>query len=209
MSEITLFCGDCLEIMPTLPAQSVDVVITDPPYNVGLDYSDGDRREDYKKWCEAWFFECMKISSFVVFTPGMVNLSMWYSIKEPFWIMSWHKSNQCSPSRLGGFNAWEPILVYGKPKRRIGHDAWSMPIGKQKDVGNHPCPKYLPFWQKMITDITQEGDTILDPFMGSGTTGVACVNTNRNFIGIEKDPTYFAIAEKRIKEAQAQLTLNL
>jgi len=56
----------------------------------------------------------------------------------------------------------------------------------------------------VIENYTNEGDTILDPFMGSGTTGVACVQTGRNFIGIEIDPTYFAIAEKRIAEAQMQ-----
>ena len=61
----------------------------------------------------------------------------------------------------------------------------------------------------MIIDITADGSTILDPFMGSGTTGVACVQTGRNFIGIEIDPTYFAIAERRIKEAQEQLKLEL
>jgi len=59
-----------------------------------------------------------------------------------------------------------------------------------------------------IENYTNEGDTILDPFMGSGTTGVACVQTGRNFIGCEIDPTYFAIAEKRIKEAQEQLALE-
>jgi DNA modification methylase len=60
-----------------------------------------------------------------------------------------------------------------------------------------------------IENYTNEGDTILDPFMGSGTTGVACVQTGRNFIGIEIDPTYFAIAERRIKEAQMQLRLEV
>ena len=60
-----------------------------------------------------------------------------------------------------------------------------------------------------LLGIVPEDSTILDPFMGSGTTGVACVQTGRNFIGIEIDPTYFAIAEKRIAEAQLQLRLPL
>ena len=59
-----------------------------------------------------------------------------------------------------------------------------------------------------LVQLVNEGATILDPFMGSGTTGVACVQTGRNFIGIEIDPDYFAIAEKRIAEAQAQLRLE-
>ena len=63
--------------------------------------------------------------------------------------------------------------------------------------------------KRLIEMTTNEGDTILDPFMGSGTTGVACVQTGRNFIGIEIDPDYFAIAERRIAEAQMQLRLPL
>ncbi len=59
----------------------------------------------------------------------------------------------------------------------------------------------------LVVKATKEGDTVLDPFMGSGTTGVACVKLNRNFIDIEIDPQYFAVAEKRIAAAQAQLTL--
>ena len=207
--NVQLHLGDCLEVMRSMPDKSVDAVITDPPYNVGLDYSNGDNRKDYQEWCALWFAECQRIANFTIFTPGMVNIAMWYRISEPLWVASWHKPNQCSSSRLGGFNAWEPILIYGKPNKRVGHDAWSMSIGQQKDVGNHPCPKYLPFWKKMIIDITADASTILDPFMGSGTTGVACVQTGRNFIGIEIDPTYFAIAERRIKEAQMQPRLEL
>ena len=61
----------------------------------------------------------------------------------------------------------------------------------------------------IISNYTREGDTILDPFMGSGTTGVACARLNRNFIGIEINPQYFEIAQRRIAEAQAQMTLAL
>lgn len=208
-ATVDLRLGDCLEVMRTLPGSSADVVVTDPPYNVGLEYSDGDKREDYREWCAAWLSECQRIAQFVVVTPGMVNIAMWYGIEKPRWVAAWLKSNQCSPSPLGGFNAWEPLLMYGTPTRRIGHDAWNIPIGQQKDVGNHPCPKYLPFWQKMISDTTREGDTILDPFMGSGTTGVACVKLNRNFIGVEIEPRYFAIAQKRIADAQQQMVMPL
>ena len=73
----------------------------------------------------------------------------------------------------------------------------------------HPTEKPVELMKWLIETYTREGDTILDPFMGSGTTGVACVQTGRNFIGIEIDPTYFAIAEKRIKEAQQQPRLEL
>ncbi len=62
---------------------------------------------------------------------------------------------------------------------------------------------------ELLSLFTHLGDLILDPFMGSGTTGVACVQTGRRFIGIEFDPNYYAIAEKRIKEAQMQIRMSL
>ena len=73
----------------------------------------------------------------------------------------------------------------------------------------HPTQKPVELYKYLVRTYTNEGDTVLDITMGSGTTGVACVQTGRNFIGIEIDPTYFAIAEKRIKEAQQQLRLDM
>jgi len=77
-----------------------------------------------------------------------------------------------------------------------------MKISMQR--GQHPTQKPVALYEYLIRTYTNEGDTVLDMTMGSGTTGVACVQTGRNFIGIEIDPTYFAIAEKRIREAQQQ-----
>ncbi len=82
-------------------------------------------------------------------------------------------------------------------------DVWEFPVVMGYE-GKHPTEKPLPLMQHIIETSTREGDTILDPFMGSGTTGVACVQTGRNFIGIEIDEAYFDIAERRIAEAQMQ-----
>jgi DNA modification methylase len=145
---------------------------------------------------------------FVALTPGMKHLNWWYANYPPSWTMAWVKSNQCSASPFGGFNAWEPILFWGKS--RIRQDAFSMPImTNQKDVGNHPCPKDLHAWKKLLylLDGDNEVNLVLDPFMGSGTTGVACIKSGRNFIGIELDKGYFAIAQRRIADAQAQPAL--
>ena len=73
----------------------------------------------------------------------------------------------------------------------------------------HPCPRPLGQVQHIIEQWVRPGAIVLDPFMGSGTTGVACVKTGRNFIGIEIDPDYYAIAEKRIAEAQQQFRLGI
>lgn len=71
-----------------------------------------------------------------------------------------------------------------------------------RETGQHPTQKPVALMEYLIRTYTNEGEVVLDNCMGSGTTGVACVNTGRNFVGIEKDPEYFAIAQKRIKEAQ-------
>ncbi|HOO58894.1 MAG TPA: site-specific DNA-methyltransferase, partial [Anaerolineaceae bacterium] len=83
------------------------------------------------------------------------------------------------------------------------------PVVSSKDNTEHPTTKPLWLMRRLITVSTNPYMTVLDCFMGSGTTGVACVQTGRNFIGIEIDPTYFAIAERRIKEAEAQPRLEV
>jgi len=190
---LTIYHGDCLEILPTITA---DLVLTDPPYNVGLDYSEGDNRNDYPAYCRSWFDKCPRP---LVLTPGMVNLAMWMTLQPPNWTCAWIKPNQCSPSALRGFNTWEPILVYGKLTKRVGQDSWITPIGQQSDVGDHPCPKYLPFWIKLLAAISEESQTILDPFLGSGTTLRAAKELKRKAIGIEREERYCEIAANRLR----------
>ncbi|MBR4983138.1 MAG: site-specific DNA-methyltransferase [Lachnospiraceae bacterium] len=85
---------------------------------------------------------------------------------------------------------------------------YTQPINiKDKRLYGHPTIKPLNIIQTLVTNSSREGDTVLDMFMGSGTTMVACVNTKRNGIGIELDENYFKIAQERVKEAQQQLTL--
>lgn len=197
--------GDCLKVMKQMPDKCVDLVLTDPPYNVGLNYSNGDNRPDYKIWCESWFLELTRISNCVLFTPGIVNLKMWESI-EDFKHFYWIKPNQNSPSRLGGFSCVEPLLCIGKHKR-IGQDFFIMNIGQQPDIGNHPCPKYLPAWEKIIQLFTEDNALILDCFLCSGTTAVAAERLSRRWIGIEMEQKYCAIAQARVDAERNQLKL--
>ena len=196
---ITIFHGDCREILPTLKTGSIDLVLTDPPYNVGINYSNGDNRADYAEWTSQWFEACPRP---LVVTPGMVNLSMWYAMQKPTWQCAWVKPNQCSPSALRGFNAWEPILVYGSVRKPVGHDVWTTVIQtNQRDVGDHPCPKDLRSWRKFVEVFSLDTDTILDPFMGSGTTLRAAKDLGRKAIGIEIEERYCEIAVKRLQQA--------
>ena len=90
-------------------------------------------------------------------------------------------------------------LRYTFNNQRTHHSVWNYEIAER---GDHITPKPVDLVENIITHSSNEGDTILDPFMGSGTTGVACIHTDRTFIGIEIDQNYFAIAKKRIGEAQ-------
>lgn len=216
---IDLRLGDCLELMREIPSASIKFGFADPPYNVGINH-DGDEypdtRNDYATWCENWFSEIRRISELTVITPAIANLHIY---PQPGWVFCWFKKfTRVRAQRYAVTNRWEPALMYGETKKKLSDDvivAQSDSYIKEYkfdslfDVGNHPCPKPLWLLERFIERFTEEGDTILDPFMGSGTTGVACVKLNRNFIGMEINPDYFAIAKRRIEDAQKQTELVL
>lgn len=183
-----LLCGDSTseaDIKKLMQGKRAMCVLTDPPYNVGIQYGaetdDKMTPEKYAAWSKAWFSKCP--SDLIVFTPGTVNIGMWYRLAEPHWMCVWRKANQCSSSKIGGFNTWEPLLVYGKPKKRVGHDSWDMPV-KHADV-NHPVAKTVKAWQTFVEAFSNEGDLLYEPFSGSGTTHIVCEQTKRTCYGIE------------------------
>lgn len=199
---VTIYLGSLFDVLPSLDLSGVGLTLTDPPYNVGLDYSEGDNRADYAEWTRAWFDLAPQP---LVVTPGMVNLHQWMTMQKPSWTCAWVKPNQCSPSGLRGFNVWEPILVYGKTKKAVGQDAWVQPIALQQGTGDHPCPKFLPFWRRLLLAFSEPGDVVFDPFLGSGTTLRAAIDTGRRAIGVEVEERYCEIAARRLD----QMTLPL
>jgi len=130
--------------------------------------------------------------------------------------------NQQMQERTGGGRGMVGSTVIGGRSRSDNYGTYQprattlpslrVPSSWQKintEVGLHPTQKPVALMEYLIRTYTQAGETVLDNCMGSGTTGVACVNLGRSFIGIEKDANYFAIAEKRIADAQSQLTLEV
>jgi site-specific DNA-methyltransferase (adenine-specific)/modification methylase len=208
IGNATLYKGDSLEILPQLGV--VDAILTDPPYNVGYKY-DGDdskdKKQNYMDWCKCWFLMINeKTNGPILISTGNVNVAMWCNIKTPHWILCWWKPAAMGRSPVGFCN-WEPMLLYGKVKGKSGCDVVRAMIKPAQDVIGHPCPKPVDWGIGFIPLLCKEGDVVLDPFMGSGTTGVACEETGRRFIGIEREPKYFDIACQRIEKAQAQLKL--
>jgi len=198
MTGVKLYLGDCLEVMKGMPDKSVDAVITDPPY--GID------KESWDKEFPTWFIkESLRIANLLVVIPGIWSLGKCISEmgKDYLWTIAGHKGGAMSNGAIG-FNKWQPIVIAGKPNHRIGSDAFDFSPSDIDHKIYHSCQKPINFMSWIVSKTTKETDTILDPFMGSGTTGVACVQTGRNFIGIEISEEYFRIAERRIADAQKQ-----
>ncbi len=195
--------GDCLEVLRTLPAGSVDAVVTDPPYGIGESYSSFDDTKDaVASLVNSVIPELRRVAKVVLVTCGNGNQHLY---PTPDWTLAWVEKAGAGMNRWG-FTCWQPILAYGKNPhlaRRMGcrPDVF-MGNGERGSCEGHPCPKPLGVIKWMIDRATAVPDTtILDPFMGSGTTGVACVQTGRKFIGIEIDPGYCEIARRRIADA--------
>jgi site-specific DNA-methyltransferase (adenine-specific)/modification methylase len=190
----TLYNADCREILPTLG--KVDAVVTDPPYGIGANRMTlGRGKKDFDRGGE-WDAERPDITAI----PGICqHYVIWggnyfADILPPTNdILVWHKLNDGRSFSECEF-AWTNL---GK-QSRIKQHHWA---GEEKQ---HPTqkPADVMLWCVAMT----KGD-VLDPFMGSGTTGVACARLGRRFIGIEIEPRYFDIACKRIEEAQRQSDL--
>jgi site-specific DNA-methyltransferase (adenine-specific) len=213
-STVDLRLGDCLEVMKSIPSGSVDAVITDPPYGIGIDGSD-ESVNSHNGWQIRKSYEWRNWDNNI---PDKVYFDEIIRVGKNQIIFGAYYFNEFLPQGHKGWIIWDKgqhgltmsdcEIIYSsldKPTRVIT-------IHRSKlwaEDPQHPTQKPSLLLRKIIMGNTQPGDTILDPFMGSGTTGVACVQTGRNFIGIEIDPGYFKIAEKRIHDAQQQIPLPI
>ena len=189
-----VYCGDCRDVFKFI--SSVDAVITDPPYGIGKASWD----TSYPDFLEE---EAFKIAHTVVIMPGMwaipqciKNFGSNYKA-----IIAGHNINGMTYGPIG-FNNWIPAVVGGDIPRK-GQDAFDFSI-TNGTMPEHESPKPLAFMIKLVYRVSEEGWSVLDPFMGSGTTGAACVRLNRRFIGIEIIKEYCDIAVERIKRELSQ-----
>jgi site-specific DNA-methyltransferase (adenine-specific) len=213
-NNMQLILGDCIEEMKKLPADSVSMSLVDIPYDVVSRSSGGLRNLDKGKADELTFdvgiamSEATRISSGSLYVfCGTEQVSR---IRAGFVasgmttrLCVWEKTN---PSPMNGEKFWlssiECCVFARKPKatfnERCQSAVWRNACARGK---LHPTMKPVSLMERLVKASSSQGDVVLDFCMGSGTTGVACVNTGRNFIGIEKDPAYFEIAKRRIEEA--------
>ena len=266
--------GDCLELMKELPDNSVDAVITSPPYNVGIEYdswNDKQKFSDYLIFVDKWLQEVYRVSK----PTGRIALNIPFEVNlherggRLFFVSEYWKVMQKIGYKWAGlidlheaqaervkYTAWGSYLsasapyIYN-PKECIilaYKESWKRemecPYFKDEEIpptsqaqqsidgsNNSKKKEFIELvsgsWRyraetkgltianfskdiplKALKILSDKNDTILDPFMGSGTTGVACLQLGRNFIGFEISPEYFNIAEKRIEEASKQVRLG-
>ena len=203
--EVALYCADCLDVLPTLG--KVDAVVTDPPYGVGFDYeSHNDTADNWRGLMNA-IIPWIRLNAQMSILPScqIKQLPWIYLNHTPDWLICWYKGSP-GHSSFVGFNDWEPLLVYGKRKGVQFHDYFYTKPSPFNKYG-HPCPKPVEWALWVVARISINHDTILDPFMGSGTTGVAAVRLGRKFIGIEIERKYFEVAKQRIVEEKRQMRM--
>lgn len=225
IGRATLYCGDCREILPTLG--KVDAVVTDPPYilsdsgpgesHFGLSLSKFDGA-DYKAIVKG--FDIPEVFGLLEAICQPFNLFCFCSNKQISALMSyheararattllvWHKVN-AAPFANGVWRGDIEYVVHARDKGAVfvGGAMDKKKVQQHPIVQDdaHPTVKPLSLVRRYVSICTYGDQTVLDPFMGSGTTGVAAVTTGRNFIGIEKDPKHFETACKRIEDAQRQ-----
>ncbi len=201
IGDCTLYLGNCLELMPNL-SHDVDVIVTDPPYGVGIEYEDYiDSKKNFRETIDAAIPIFKKISKFAVMPCGPLReLRQMYIDHSPDWLISWHKGSPGTRSPIG-FNSWEPHVCWGAPTKAM-HDAFTTRCGFE--IEGHPCPKPIAYARWLVSRAATDTETVLDPFMGSGTTGVACAEQGKRFIGIELSRKYFDIATERISATYSQ-----
>lgn len=183
---VRLYCADVLLHLDELrPSYSV-VTVTDPPFNSGQIFAgEVDRRFDYEAWSASWFEGVGRFSRAVIFTPGYENLPMWSRTGENFVGMY----PMLYPSRP----TWEPVLVYGtvwSPAecRRYAACAFAEDEGKFNDW--HPCPKPETYYRDAFRRFAQPGDTLFEPFAGSGTALRFALRSGIDCIAFEEKEAY-------------------
>ncbi len=220
---VTLYLGDCRDVLPALG--KVDAVVTDPPYGVGLTRKTNDFRdsrhfddgaslqasvtyEDTPEHVERLIREAIEPALELAGRGAIfTGVRMLLSYPAPASIGAVYVPNGAGRDRWG-FGCCQPILYYGKcPYLAAGKGSRpnSFSDNQPGETGiDHPCPKPVAWMRWLVNRATLVGEAILDPFMGSGTTGVAAVKLGRKFIGIEIEPKYFDIACRRIEAALRQ-----
>ncbi len=215
INDAVLLHGDALTLMGGLPAGSIDMILTDPPY--GISFQSNHRTEKHKKitgdnnieWLDGWAAELFRIAadntahyvfcSFHNIEHFKSALGRFFNLKN---ILIWEKNNTSMGDLKGDFAPKYEMIIFMHKGRRLINGSRDANILKFSRTLNklHPTQKPVDLLEYLICKFSSAGDVVFDPFMGSGSTGVACARTGRKFIGIERDDEYFKTAVRRASE---------
>ena len=220
--------GDCLELMKDIPDGSIDLIVTDPPYRVTSRGSSGGtggilkdelnmkgkvfvhNNIDISDWITE-MYRVLKESSHCYIMTNNVNLYNYLTEIQKtefkiFKVLIWKKNN-CITNQYY-MDSHEYIIFCRKGKAKKINNCGTKSVLEVDNPKNkcHPTEKPIDLMQTFILNSSNEGDIVLDPFMGSGSTCVAAVNTNRHYIGFELDEKYFQIACERLDEVEQVVT---
>lgn len=220
--------GDCLDVLPKLEKESIDLIITDPPYL--MNYHTGHRLNKNHDFCKPimndnnpsvisevipLLFDVLKDGGALYMFCNSNHIDFFKQEIEKHFkvknILIWIKNNWSAGDLKGAYAKKTEFIIFAVKGRHLlngGRDTDTLYYDRV--VGNmqlHQNQKPVDLINFLINKSSQTEDTVLDGFMGSGTTGVACMETNRNFIGIELDENYYNIAKQRIQEAKEQRKL--
>ncbi|HPN39432.1 MAG TPA: site-specific DNA-methyltransferase [Melioribacteraceae bacterium] len=239
-----IYVGDCLELIKTIPDESIDITFADPPFNLKKNYAsynDSLEFQEYLQWCELWISEMVRVTK----PTGSIflhNIPKWLTYYASFlnkfayfkhWI-AWDAptspmGNSLQPAHYGilfytksskGSKIYE-LRSPHKRERKTGYlakdyggkkdllhpfgplvsDVWTdiHRIKHNNKRDPHPCQLPIHLLDRLILMTTDEGDIILDPFSGTGTTAISAKRLGRNYIGLELDPNYAIISEEKLK----------
>ena len=200
---IKLYQGDCLELLKKIPDKSVDLMLTDPPY--GMEFRSNHRTIKYDKIVGDDRYPVEVLNEFFRIAKKAVYVfCRWDNLSElpkPKSVLVWVKNNwSMGDLKHEHGRQWEAICFYPQEEHEFIERIPDVIKCPRTENVYHPTQKPVGIIRRIIE--TNKGATILDPFMGSGTTGIACINTGRDFIGIEKESEYFEIAQRRINDLQ-------
>jgi DNA modification methylase len=231
--------GDCLIGMKNIPDKSVDLILTDPPYNLGLFMEkratnlgalrenhfvasgwDHIEQDEWEKNIHQFLEESKRVlkknGALIIFmaiikVETLIRLAQCHGLYYKTTGI-WHKKNPMPRNMnlhfINSTESWVYLINEGKTgkfnnKGKAIHDfieSSSISVG-EKSFGKHPTQKPVVLMEHFVDLLTDKDDIVLDPFMGSGSTGVAAVNKGRKFYGIELDKSYFKISQARLQDA--------
>lgn len=210
----TIYNGDSLELIKDIPDESIDMVLTDPPY--GMNYVSNHRKNKHKKiigdnsleWLDDFVSEIYRVSKnntahYMFCSYHNIDIFK-QAIQKKFKvknIITWEKNNTSMGDLKGDFAPKTEFIIFFQKGRRFINGKRDSNVFKFSRTKNklHPTQKPVDLLEFMINKFSDENNTILDPFIGSGSTAIACLNTGRNYLGFELDKEYWNVSQVRIK----------